>query len=273
MGRGLPFNDAFVTPRHLLALFLAIILAPALALIYMGWQLAEKDQALEKQRLDERRAQATDLIVVSLQQKLSGLEQQLGNPAEWPRFRADNVRVIVLGIPQRLPEASPEVFQAGENAEHGDHNYPAAIATFQQLAASDDEVVRPDSKSETLHWRKNEELTNAVVAAFKRTLHRSIRTKDATFAGARAQDRVTVHALIKVETRILRDCLELAEAATRTRNLGFHSKPLTCNGVALGRSRQWSKDVGGAARLRGLEERCYKSAGCGQREPGEIVIS
>jgi uncharacterized coiled-coil protein SlyX len=133
MGRHLRFDDAFRAPRRLLVLFLALTLAPAAALVYMGWRLASQDRvlaeqnvALEQQRHQTRRNQAADLIVTALQQKISAVQQQLGDSSTWPPLRTNDTHVIVLAVRQHLPEAPGEVFQAGEYDEHRTRDYASA---------------------------------------------------------------------------------------------------------------------------------------------------
>ena len=61
-----------------------------------------------------------------------------------------------------------------------------------------------------------------MVSAIVWTLHRSVRTEDATLPRMRAHDGVTADALVEVEAEIFRDCFNPAVIAARTSNQGFH---------------------------------------------------
>ena len=67
----------FRPPHQLIALFVLITLVPSFVLIVFGWRLLQQERALGLQRIQERREQAADLVVASLQQSLSVAERQL----------------------------------------------------------------------------------------------------------------------------------------------------------------------------------------------------
>ena len=145
-------------PRQLLAVFLALTLLPALALVWLGWRLLEQDRDLEARRIQERRERAADLIGTALQQALAADEQRLAEPSSWPSLTTEDARVIVLGsqsieiapelrltyYPFRtpLPEAPADAFRAGEDDEFRLHDRAAAIAKFRALAQSPDPAIR-----------------------------------------------------------------------------------------------------------------------------------
>ncbi|MBE3087837.1 MAG: hypothetical protein IMZ71_01800 [Chloroflexi bacterium] len=64
-------------PRHLLALFIAVIVLPAIALAWLAWRTFEQDKALERQRLQERLEAAASSIVSELDRRLDELSRQL----------------------------------------------------------------------------------------------------------------------------------------------------------------------------------------------------
>src|SRR5438046_9766879 len=70
----------FRPPRHWLGLFLLITLTPSGLLSWFGWRSLQQDRALALQQVQERREQAADLIVASVEQSLAGAEQSLREP-------------------------------------------------------------------------------------------------------------------------------------------------------------------------------------------------
>ena len=157
-------------PRHLLALFLAIILAPAVALGWLAWRSFEQDRALENQRVQERLDHAADLAVAALQHNFSRTEEwlirlaaapdpQLAAAAEQQAselagdallvvLRAGEVeayprgRLLYYPVAPASREPATDVFAAGEILEFQQKDYPRAIAAFRELARSGDAGVR-----------------------------------------------------------------------------------------------------------------------------------
>jgi signal transduction histidine kinase len=152
MNRLRRFRALLQAPRQLLALFLVLTLAPASALVWLGWRLAEQDRTLENRRLQERREGATDLVATALQQALAADEQRLTDPASRPLVPADDAWVVVLEsdrieiLPETrlpyypfraaLPEAPAELFRAGEDDEFRRQDRGAALLKFRTLAES-----------------------------------------------------------------------------------------------------------------------------------------
>ena len=66
----------FRSPRYLLTLFLAIMLALAATLSWLSWRSLKQDRALESQRIQERLDNAADLIAASLLRKFSESKDQ-----------------------------------------------------------------------------------------------------------------------------------------------------------------------------------------------------
>jgi hypothetical protein len=66
----------FRSPRYLLTLFLAIMLALAATLSWLSWRSLKQDRALESQRIQERLDNAADLIAASLLRKFSESNDQ-----------------------------------------------------------------------------------------------------------------------------------------------------------------------------------------------------
>ncbi len=70
-------REWFRPPRHLLALFIAIIVLPAAVLAWLAWRTFEQDRALERQRLVERLEAAATIVGSGLEARLNGLSRQL----------------------------------------------------------------------------------------------------------------------------------------------------------------------------------------------------
>jgi signal transduction histidine kinase len=149
-------------PRRLLVLFLAVTLAPAAGLVWLGWRLLEQERALEAQRRLERREQGAELIVAALREQLLARRQGLADPARGPEPEAEDAVVVVFGAgpaqahpPSRLlyyppdrslrstePESERQVFLPGERHEFQEEDHAEAIRVFARLAQSDDRAVR-----------------------------------------------------------------------------------------------------------------------------------
>ena len=67
----------FRSPYGLLGAFLALTLGPALGLVWLGWRLLDQDQALENQRIAERRELAADQLITALQPAIQASEADL----------------------------------------------------------------------------------------------------------------------------------------------------------------------------------------------------
>ena len=149
-------------PRHLLVLFLALTLLPASVLVWLAWQFVGQDRIVELQRVQERRENAADRIVTSLQHALAEDEKRLLDPSAWRSLAMDEGHVIVIRSqkietypetpiryywPQKfLPEAPPEVFDAGEDDEFKFQDYAAAIGKFRRLVGGPDAAIRAGAR-------------------------------------------------------------------------------------------------------------------------------
>jgi len=81
-------------PRHLLALFLLVTLAPAALLLVFGWRLLQQDRELQLRQVTQHREQLADLAVVSLQQSLAALTLRLDDPDSIPAAPDSTVVVV-----------------------------------------------------------------------------------------------------------------------------------------------------------------------------------
>jgi signal transduction histidine kinase len=139
-----------------MALFLAIAVISAIALIWMGLRLLEQDRALESQQLEERQKTVADRVVGILEQVLFLEERKLTETTSLP-VGEDAVIVIatrdelhvqpegsVLYYPKILtsPEIPPKIFADAERYEFIDHNYNRAISALQALSKSKDPAIR-----------------------------------------------------------------------------------------------------------------------------------
>jgi len=144
-------REWFRPPRHLLALFLAVTVAPASALAWLSWRLLEQDRALENQRIQERLEHAADLIAAALERRLSEAVDQPPDAAK----DALAVTFTPRGVEARgllyhpfvppAPHPPGGVFEAGEAFEFRQQDYVQAIAAFRELARSKDPLIRADA--------------------------------------------------------------------------------------------------------------------------------
>src|SRR5690349_19578732 len=132
--------------RKLAALFLAVVLPPAVTLVWLGLQLLQQDRALLAQReLDSRQA-AGRSIVRSLERSLSEAGRHVADgpaPDGTVRFiisetgvRAEPAdRVLWLPVPARFEEASSAPFTEAEALEFQGHA-ERALPRYEELARS-----------------------------------------------------------------------------------------------------------------------------------------
>jgi hypothetical protein len=73
----MPFRDWFRPPRHLLALFAAVTVVPALALGWLAWRSLGQDAALDRQRVKDTLETALSKVVADLQRRLDDVSRQL----------------------------------------------------------------------------------------------------------------------------------------------------------------------------------------------------
>lgn len=142
----------FRPPYGLLVAFLVLTLGPSLGLVWLGWRLLDQDRALENQRIDERRGQAADQVVASLQRALQTSELDLaqlrapaaGDDALMVEFRASEVRAYPSGSLLFRPLASVQqdvssnVYRKAETYEFQQRDYERAISALQPLTRSSD---------------------------------------------------------------------------------------------------------------------------------------
>jgi hypothetical protein len=160
----------FRSPRYLLTLFLAIMLALAATLSWLSWRSLKQDRALESQRIQERLDNAADLIAASLLRKFSESNDQftgllalsdsdLAMRASELAGQDAGTALIVVFRPQAvdayprtsllyypflptLKEPPTSMFEAGEVLEFQQKNLAKAIVVFRELSHSHDPAIR-----------------------------------------------------------------------------------------------------------------------------------
>jgi tetratricopeptide (TPR) repeat protein len=157
----MPWHAWLRPPRRLLVLFLAVRLAPAAGLIWLGWRLLEQERALDAQRRLERRESGAELIVGALREQLRASQRRLADPSRVLEPEASDAVVVELGdgplraypspaLPfypsteplNTTPEPGRQAFLEGERREFQDRDYTEAARAFRKLAQSPDRQVR-----------------------------------------------------------------------------------------------------------------------------------
>lgn len=142
----------FKPPRHLLAVFLLVTLAPAALLLVFGWRMLRQDQEIERRQASERDEQLADLAAASLKQSLDAAGLRLENPGSIPAAADSAVVVLSTGAaagkllfyPFTIAgkEAPEGVFAKAEDLEQHGHDLPAAAALFGEIARSSEPSIR-----------------------------------------------------------------------------------------------------------------------------------
>ncbi len=173
-------REWFRPPRHLLVIFLAVIVISATVLGSLSWRLLEQDRALENQRIQERLEHAADLIAGTLLRRLTDLEEQLPAFAISPPSDFANGGVIVIFQPEHIQvhprgrllyhpflplskEDPGSSFQTGEVLEFQKQDYTGASAIFAKQAGSKDPSIRAGALLRLArNFRKNRQFKQAL---------------------------------------------------------------------------------------------------------------
>jgi signal transduction histidine kinase len=155
----MPFAQWLRPPRHVLAIFLAIMLVSGGALGWLGWQVLEQDRSLERQRVQERLDLAADHVAASLERNFSDLDNHL-NFLPGPAAKEPPEGVVVLLATERAVNVYPSgrvlfypaaavsdeppaaTFAEGEKLEFQRNDPTKAAEFFRPLARSPDPRVR-----------------------------------------------------------------------------------------------------------------------------------
>jgi signal transduction histidine kinase len=158
----MPWLSWLRPPRLLLVLFLAVTLAPAAGLVWLGWRLLEQERALEAQRRLEHREHGADLIVGALREQLVASREGLAAPSRALQPEENDAVIVLFGVssvrthpPAQLlydpsggppraaaPRSERQAFLAGERHEFQERNYAEAIRVFRKLTQSRDPAIR-----------------------------------------------------------------------------------------------------------------------------------
>ena len=141
--------------RRLAALFFAVILLPAGALVWLGARLIQQDRALEQQRTQERLGVAADRVAAQLERSLAQLAAGLttleippGRDVVVVEFDQRSVRLksggplIYLPVVPVTREGNGAVFAAGERLEFAERDYTRAERAWRDAAQRADPSVR-----------------------------------------------------------------------------------------------------------------------------------
>jgi signal transduction histidine kinase len=151
-------REWFRPPRHLLALFVAVIVLPAIALAWLAWRTFQQDKALERQRVQERLETAASSVIAGLDRRLDELARQIpilaasANVSLPDDFLLVTIRdaTITLSPPgralyyPRVPEGRrprDAGLAAAEALEFRSQDLASARDAFRRLARSGDAAV------------------------------------------------------------------------------------------------------------------------------------
>jgi two-component system, OmpR family, phosphate regulon sensor histidine kinase PhoR len=148
----LPTRSRGTGSTRLTFLLLSVLLPPAAALVWLGFELLAQDQALLRQRQADRREAAAELMARTLSQQLaqtqqSSLQGTLHHGAVHVRFSDTAVevepRAALAWIPgaPALPEPALELFAAAEEDEYG-HRSDRARRFYARASTASDPAVR-----------------------------------------------------------------------------------------------------------------------------------
>jgi signal transduction histidine kinase len=138
---------------RVLALFLAMTLAPGAALAWLGWRLLEQDRALVNQRVQERLEYVADRTASVLERYLEDLplwldssdlpEQLVGLAGTRDEVAADPHGPLLYYPVLPAERGSPvRVFATAERLEFRENDPSGAAAVYRKLAASAEPSVR-----------------------------------------------------------------------------------------------------------------------------------
>jgi signal transduction histidine kinase len=142
-------------PRRLLGAFVAVALASAGALGWLGWLLLRQDAALDVQRQQDRVEQAADRAAAAMQRSIVDLQARVGSPAATLPAGVVSISITASGItaspagavlyyPTRAPEEPlpASTFSDGERLEFAASNPRGAGDEYLRLAAARDARIR-----------------------------------------------------------------------------------------------------------------------------------
>lgn len=143
------FTELLRPPRHLLALFFAIVATLAGALGWLSWRLIEQDRALETQRQRERLDGAAELITTALQARLSEIESEIRAMAALPDV---DLAAVAARSANKWQDAVLVVLRPGSVEAYP----PSGLLYYPVVAASKEISPGVFREAEVLEFRKND---------------------------------------------------------------------------------------------------------------------
>jgi signal transduction histidine kinase len=169
-------------PRRVLAVFLGVALASAAALGWLGWQLLAQDAALEIQRRQESIEQAADRAAAAMQRSMADLQARAGaqpgptgsfpNGVSWISIEGSGVTVRPAGslpyypVSPRAPNASSEIFAAGELLEHAANDFAGAARAYSRVATNADPSIRAGALARLARVRRKQGVIEAALGSY-----------------------------------------------------------------------------------------------------------
>lgn len=140
-------------PRRLVLSFVALLVLPAAAVVWLGVRWIQQDQALEASQGIERRQHAVDRAAVLLEQSLTTTARRLLDGSAPVAIRTDDDAVVIVKTNGVLtaqprdhllyqplvtdtPEEPGHEFDAAERVEYQTHDYSAAVEALRRLTGS-----------------------------------------------------------------------------------------------------------------------------------------
>jgi signal transduction histidine kinase len=162
---------------RLALVFLAVLLPPAVTLVWLGWKLLDQDRALAATRAAERRQVSAEAVVASLDRSLAEAEHWL--TGDEPPEGSLRVTVSSLGLRVEpanralwvpVPPAAPEAAEAPfAEAELLEFSGPAgrALPVYEKMAQSGDPALRAGALLRLARMYRRTAHTGEALAAYR----------------------------------------------------------------------------------------------------------
>ena len=129
--------------RTIISAFVAVTCVPAATVLWLGWRLLQQDRRLETQYQQERREQAADRAVRSLQAALSDPALFRNSPGPGAILVSYPAGPAMFHTESKaLPEASIGVFREGEDFENRPGDLKKASEVYRGLTGARDPAIR-----------------------------------------------------------------------------------------------------------------------------------
>ena len=173
-----PVSRARNNTRRLTVLLLAVVVPPAVALVWLGLRLLDQDRALLGQRETERREATVEAVIRSASDTVAELDRAAaGGPILQGTIRimrregrisiepADGLAWITR--PPAFPEFASAVFSSAEEDE-SHRRVELARARYRALAASGDRTVRAGALVRLARLERRQGRPESAIAAYTR---------------------------------------------------------------------------------------------------------